>query len=36
MALLEEKQESKHVSMVDEVKAMIDEDPELFKKISYK
>ncbi len=38
MPLLEEKprQELKNTSMVEEVKAMIEEDPDLFQKLSYK
>ena len=37
MPLLEKKsKEIKKSSMVDEVKEMIEEDPELFEKLSYK
>lgn len=38
MALLEEKpkQELKNSSMVEEIKEMIDEDPDMFERLSYK
>lgn len=36
MNLLEESNNKEKTSMVEETKKMIEEDPELFKKLSYK